>query len=137
MENFVAAIYYLLLIFFALIFEVVCWAFIFKKFNEKWWKIFIPFYNFYIVFKSITGNGFEFLIFLIPLFFLPVSPTVVFMLSLILVFYSMFQLSVVFGFKGADAVAFTVGLTIITPVFLGILAFSKREYVGVKVDEGI
>ena len=44
---------------------------IFEKAGEPGWAAIIPFYNLYVLFKITWGNGWKFLLLLIPLGFMP------------------------------------------------------------------
>lgn len=61
--------YNLLLLVFTLLFDtyVLSLEIILKKAGLSWWGIFIPLYNFYLLFKLIFGNGYLFIISIIPL----------------------------------------------------------------------
>lgn len=61
--------YNILLLVFSLMFDtyVLSLEVILKKSGLSWWGIFIPLYNFYLLFKLIFGNGYLFIISIIPL----------------------------------------------------------------------
>lgn len=42
-------------------FYLLCYQILFKKAKLKWWGIFIPIYNLYLMFKMAYGNGWHFL----------------------------------------------------------------------------
>ena len=88
---------------------------IFVKAGEPGWAAIIPFYNLYILFKIVYGNGWKFLLLLIPI------ANIVF---LILVYG---KLAKVFG-KGNG---FAVGLVLLPVVFLPILGFGDAKYQGI------
>ncbi|MDR1018324.1 MAG: DUF5684 domain-containing protein [Lachnospiraceae bacterium] len=109
---------------------LVCLAKIFIKFGVEWWKAIIPFYDLVILYKKVSGSGWVFLIQFIPLLF--IRSTVLFNIaSVIIALYTWARLAIVFGKKSYEAVGYTVGLLLLCPVFIGILAFGKAEYVGV------
>lgn len=79
------------------------------------WAIFIPFYNSYTLFKIVYGNGWKFLLLLIPI------ANIFFMIK----FY--FDLAKVFGQK----TAFGFGLLFCPYIFIPIIAFSENiRYIG-------
>lgn len=92
---------------------------IFTKAGEKGWKCIIPIYNTVVLFK-IAG--------LSPLWVLgyltSVIPVIGYIAVLGLTIYLMYSLAKAFGKDGA----FTVGLVLLNPIFLMILAFGKSEY---------
>ncbi len=87
---------------------------IFRKAGEPGIAAIIPVYNLYTLAKIVFGNGWIFLISLIPainsLFFL----------------YMIFKLGKSFG-KGTG---FCLGLIFFSPIFMMILAFSDAQYIG-------
>lgn len=109
-----ATIYYIISIAAAILVLVELW-FIFTKANIAGWKCLIPFYNAYCEFKLAWGNGWFFLLLLIPI--------------ANIVFYIMFCIKLARSFgKGGG---FAVGLIFLGVIFLGILAFNKEiQYVG-------
>lgn len=87
---------------------------IFSKAGEPWWGGIVPFYNMYLLFKIAWGNGWLFLLMLIPVVGAFVG----------LVAY--FKLCLAFG----HGVGFFLGLLFLTPIFLMILGFDSSEYQG-------
>lgn len=87
---------------------------IYEKAGEEGWKVFIPFYSNYILSKIVFGNGWLFLLALVPFIgtFFP------------LVQY--WKLGTVFG----KETGFKIGLIFLPVVFLAILAFGDSEYEG-------
>lgn len=92
---------------------VAAWK-IFQKAGEAGWKAIIPFYNIYTLVKIADGNGFKFLLFLIPI--------VGFIYDII---FSI-RLAKAFG-KGTG---FGIGVFLLPNIFTLILGFGKAEYVG-------
>lgn len=92
---------------------VAMWR-IFQKAGEAGWKSIIPLYNLYTFVKIIDGNGWKFLLFIIPV--------VGFIYGIIL----NFRMAKAFG-KGF---LFGIGLTIIPNLFTLILGFGSAEYNG-------
>lgn len=103
------------IVYFALLaFSLVClWRLFEKAGIEGWWAI-IPFANSYQAFKLFCGNGWLFLLMLIPYVNIAVS------------IYYAYMLCKSFG----HGVGFTIGLIFLSPIFKGILAFNKDEYIG-------
>ncbi len=93
----------------------VMWK-IFVKAGEPGWAAIIPFYNYYILFKITFGNGWLFLLLLVPI--------VGFIFAIILYF----KLAKAFG-KGTG---FGFGLLFLSIIFMSILAFDSSEYQGVQ-----
>lgn len=87
---------------------------IYEKGGEKGWKALIPFYNVYIEFKLFWGNGWMFLLTLIPI----VNVVVQIML--------LHKMSKAFG----HGIGFTLGLMFLPYIFLVILGFNGDEYLG-------
>jgi hypothetical protein len=94
---------------------IVLWT-IFEKAGKPGWAAIIPIYNI-IVFLDMVGRPWWWLL-------LTIVPGVNFIIGLIL----MFDLARVFG-KGAG---FAIGLILLQPLFLLILAFDNSEYVGMQ-----
>lgn len=87
---------------------------IFTKANEAGWKCLIPIYNTYTEVKIVDGNGWKFLLFLIPFV------NIVYGIILI------FRMAKSFG-KGTG---FGFGLLFLPLIFFLILAFGDAQYVG-------
>ena len=87
---------------------------LFVKAGEPGWAAIVPFYNAYVLFKITMGNGWLFLLSLIPC------------VGVIAPFVAYFKLAEKFG-KGTG---FGVGLVLLTPIFLLMLAFGDAEYEG-------
>lgn len=106
--------------FFWLVFAVVMliagWR-VFEKAGEEGWKVLIPFYNSYTLFRIAGRNGWGFLLLFVPL----VNLVVLIMISLDLAKH--FGKSGVFGFFGLFLFSF-VGYVI--------LGFGEDKYIGTK-----
>ncbi len=87
---------------------------LFAKAGEAGWKSLIPFYNAYIQFKIVYGNGWKFLLCLIPIVGSIVS----------LVFYV--RMAQVYG-KG---IGFGILNILFTPITMLIMAFGNAQYEG-------
>ena len=95
--------------------SIIAYWKIFEKAGEKGWKALIPFYDLYILFKITWGNGWKFLLLLIPF--------------AIIVFVILTQVKLGKAFRKSGG--FIVGLILVSIVFELILAFNKDEYAGV------
>lgn len=98
----------------AVLLIVAMWK-IFTKAGEPGWAAIVPFYNTYVLFKISFGNGWLFLLLLVPV--------VNFVIEIMLIF----KLAKAFG----QGVGFGFGLLFLSPIFLLILAFGSAEYEGV------
>ncbi|MGF7010642.1 hypothetical protein M2146_001166 [Lachnospiraceae bacterium PF1-22] len=87
---------------------------LYEKAGIPGWKIFIPFYNQYLLYQILWGNGWYFLLTFIPL------GGLVFQIS------SMFRMAKAFG----KETGFGFGLLFLSIIFLPILAFGDAEYRG-------
>lgn len=87
---------------------------IFSKAGEAGWKSIIPFYNAYIEFKIAWGNGWYFLLLLIPV------------VNIIILCIAMYKLALSYG-KG---VGYTLGLIFLNPFFIIALGFGSAKYIG-------
>ena len=101
------------------IFCLVCYWAIFEKAFEHGWGALIPFYSNYLYFKITWGNGWYFLLLLIPI------------ANVVITIITTFKLARAFR-KGFW---FGLGLLFLNPVFLGILAFGEPRYKGVPTRD--
>lgn len=100
---------------------IVSLWFIFQKANEPGWAAIVPFYNYYVLFKITWGNGWMFLLLLIPI------------ANIVIAIITLVKLAKAFG-KGGG---FACGLIFLFYIFLPIMAFSKDiVYVGIPGKEG-
>lgn len=97
-----------------LILEIVAVWKVFEKAGLKGWMSLIPFYSSYKEFELVYGDGWKFLLLLIPF------ANIFFAIK----FY--FDLAKVFG----EGTAFGFGLFLANAVFIPILAFCNYEYIG-------
>lgn len=105
---------YIVGIILSLITVVALW-FLFEKAKENGWASIIPFYNSYVLYKITWGNGWYFLLLLIPI------------ANLVISIVTMVKLANVFGKGGGWA----CGLIFLYPIFICIMAFDKNiVYVG-------
>lgn len=98
-----------------LAFHFVClWQLFTKAGEEGWWAI-IPFANSYKSFELFVGNGWLFLLLLIPY------------VNIVVSVYYCYKLSKSFGHD----IGYTIGLICVPFVFKGILAFNNNDkYIG-------
>lgn len=89
---------------------------VFSKAGVPGWGAIIPFYNMYLLFKITMGNGWLFLLLLIPF---------VNFVMLIIVYV---KLAAAFN-KGAG---YTLGLIFLSPIFIMMLGFGSAQYIGTK-----
>ncbi len=94
---------------------VAMWM-IFLKAGEEGWASIVPFYNTYVLYKITWGNGWYFLLLLIPI------------ANIVIGIITLVKLAKVFG-KGGG---FACGLIFLSTIFLCIMAFNKDiVYVGI------
>lgn len=87
---------------------------IFEKAGEEGWKAIIPIYNFYVLLKIVGKPGWWLLLCLIPI------------VNYVFIIWTYNMLSKSFG-KGEG---FTVGLILLSFVFVPILGFGDAKYLG-------
>lgn len=103
---------YLIVILAVFVFSVIVYWKIFTKAGETGWKSMIPIYNSYTLYKITYGNGWLFLLTLIPY------------LGFFIGLKQKFDLAKVYG-KG---IGFGIGIFFLGIIFLPILAFGSSEY---------
>ena len=103
---------YLIVILAFFVFSVIVYWKIFTKAGEDGWKSMIPIYNSYTLYKITYGNGWLFLLTLIPY------------LGFFIGLKQKFDLAKVYG-KG---IGFGIGIFFLGIIFLPILAFGSSEY---------
>ncbi len=113
--GFLAGLWLLWLVF--VIFNIIAGWKVFEKAGEPGWKIFIPFYNTYTLFRIAGRNGWGVLLLLIPLVNIVVSIMV------------MLDLAKHYGKSTAFGI---FGLIIFQPIGMLILGFGDTKYVGTK-----
>lgn len=87
---------------------------VFTKAGKPGWTSLIPFYNMYQLFEVAGMNGWMFLLLLIPF----VNFIIIIMLNI--------NLAKAFG----KDTGFAIGLILLNPIFMLILAFSDAKYIG-------
>lgn len=105
---------YLLVILAIAVLTLIAYCKIFAKAGEPWWGGIVPFYNMYLLFKIAWGNGWLFLLTIVPI------------VGVVVQLVAFWKLCVAFG----HGVGFFLGLFFLTPIFLMILAFDSSEYQG-------
>lgn len=93
---------------------LAAWWVIFAKAGQAGWKCIIPIYNLYIMYKIAWGNGWFFLLTIIPI------------VGAIIGIIFCVKLAQSFG-KGAG---YAVGLIFLPVIFLPMLGFGNAQYVG-------
>lgn len=96
------------------VFMIVTQWKLFKKTGEHGWAALVPFYNSYVMTKITWGNGWLFLLLLLPL------GNLIFMIA------TYIKLAKAFGKSGG----FAVGLIFLPIIFIPILAFGSADYEG-------
>ena len=87
---------------------------IFVKYGKKWWEALIAGYNFAVILEMVELPLWNYFLFLIPF------------VNIYMIFKVAIRLAKAFG-KGTG---FGVGLVLLSPIFIPILAFSKAPYIG-------
>ncbi len=87
---------------------------VFTKAGKPGWTSLIPFYNMYQLFEVAGMNGWMFLLLLVPF----VNFIIIIMLNI--------NLAKAFG----KDTGFAIGLILLNPIFMLILAFSDAKYIG-------
>ncbi len=89
---------------------------IYKKAGEHGWAAIIPFYSTYVLFKITWGNGWRFLLLLIPIY------------NIVLYIQTMIKLAHAYE----KSTAFGWGLVFLNVIFSCILAFGDAQYEGTQ-----
>lgn len=111
----VLATYFIVIMAIAVIALIGMWK-MYSKAGEPGWAAIVPFYNIYVLFKISWGNGWYFLLTLIPF------------VNIVIVIITYIKLAKAFGKDGL----FAVGLVFLAPIFMLILGFGSAEYQGVQ-----
>ena len=104
-----------------MVFMIISWWIVLKKAGQPGWAILIPIYNFLVILR-VAGKPWWW-VFSILLAIIPIVGMILMLVVMILVFHG---ISTKFG-KGAG---FTVGLVLLSIVFVPILAFGDAKYSG-------
>ena len=94
---------------------------VFTKAGQPGWAVLIPFYNI-IVLLSVAGLPWYW-VFAV---FLPIIPILGVLAYMVLAVMCLHRISTRFG----QGVGFTIGLTLLSPIFFLILGFGSSKYVG-------
>ncbi len=109
---------------------VAAYWMLFKKANKRVWAALVPFYNQYTLYSVVWGNGWFFLIetalSLATIYTTGFICWVFLILDLAFCCIHQYKTAKSFG-KG---VGFAVGLVLLYPLFICILAFCSYEYIG-------
>lgn len=119
---------------------VIAYWQIFKKAGEKGWKSLIPLYNSYIMYKISWKTSMFWIMLILDIVYavlacinvyaqngiLSFLSFAIYIAVFVIAIISMHKLSKAFG-HGAG---FTVGLVLLSPIFILILAFGSSQYVG-------
>lgn len=87
---------------------------LFAKAGEPGWACLIPFYSQYVLYKMAFGNGWLFLLLLVPI------------VNIVLALMLPFKLAKAFGHD----IGYGFGLLFLSAIFINIMAFDKHEYIG-------
>ena len=98
------------------VFMIICMWKVYKKAGKPGWASIIPIYNIWVLYEITGFNGALSLLILIPF----VGTIIVAVLSII----ANFRLAKCFG----KDIGFGIGLWLLNPIFMAILAFDKSEY---------
>lgn len=112
-QQFFSLTYVICYIVFYILLVVGYWR-IFTKAGEAGWKSIIPILNIYVIFKIAWGNGWLFLLLLIPI------------VNVVILFITDYKLCQAFG-KG---IGFFIGMIFLPNIFWIILGFDKSTYIG-------
>lgn len=97
----------------AVVSYVAMWR-VFEKADRPGWAALIPFYNAYTEFDIVYGNGWKFLLLLIPFYNI----------------YVAIKFDIDFAHAYGQSTAFGVGLIFLSTIFTCILGFGSAEYEG-------
>ena len=90
---------------------------IFKKMGRQGWEGIVPIYNTYVLCQELYGNGWKFLLLLIPIY------------NIVLGIQTQVRLARAFGKSGG----FAAGLVFLPYIFVPLLAFGKETYQGLSL----
>lgn len=99
---------------------VIQWK-VYAKAGEPGWACLVPIYNYYVLFRMVGMKPWIAFLTLVPL---------INFVAIIFVYIAWFKLAKAFG---KDA-GFGVGLLLLNPIFLAILAFGDANYVGIQTE---
>ena len=87
---------------------------VYMKAGEPGWASIVPFYSTYVLFKITYGNGWKFLLLLIP----------------IVNIYFLIMVNIKLAKAFGQSAGFGLGLLFVAPVFLLMLGFGNYSYIG-------
>lgn len=106
------------------VFACVCNWRLYQKMGREGWEGIVPLYNTYVLFQELYGNGWKFLLLLIPLYNI----------------YLFIKMEIDLAHAFNKGTGFGIGLVFLNTIFLAILAFGdpvyrdgKREKIGKDV----
>ena len=102
----------MILSFIILIITLIANWILFQKMGREGWESIIPFYNQYVLFEELYGNGWKFLLLLIPFYNI----------------YVCIKLNIDLAHGFHKSTGFGIGLLFLSFIFLSILAFSSATY---------
>lgn len=85
---------------------------VYQKMGRQGWEGIIPYYNLYVLFEVLYGNGLRFLLLLIPFYNI----------------YLLFKYSIDLAARFHKSSGFGIGLALLAPVFWCILGFGNDVY---------
>ena len=91
---------------------------IYTKMGRKGWESIIPCYNMYVLFDVLYGNGWKFLLLLIPFYNI----------------YLTFKLYIDLAHDFDQSTGFGIGLVLLNTIFVLILGFGSNEFKGGAFD---
>ena len=102
-----------------MVFMIVSWWIVFKKAGQPGWAILIPIYNFLVILRVASRPWWWVFAILLPI--IPIVGVILLLVAMIFIFHGV---SKTFG-QGAG---FTVGLVLLSVVFVPILAFGDYQW---------
>ncbi len=110
-----------------MVFMLASWWIVFRKAGQPGWAILIPIYNLLVMLR-VAGKPWWWIFFFIaaPLSIIPIFGILYMIFLLVMAIIMLHGISKNFG-KGGG---FTVGLVLLSFIFVPILAFGKAEYSG-------
>ena len=109
----VLIVYYLIMLALLILMLVAMWK-VFVKAGRPGWGAIVPFYNTYCLFDMSFGNGWLFLLLLVPC------------VNVVMEIIMMVKLAQAFGKSGG----FAVGLIFLPVIFVPMLGFGDAQYIG-------
>ncbi len=108
-----SGVYLLIWLVLTVVFIIAYWK-IYTKAGEPGWGSLVPIYSTYLMFKIAWGNGWLFLLLLVPI------------VNIVVALVAVYKLCAAFGY----GVGFFLGMLFLSPIFVLILAFGSAEYQG-------